>query len=313
MSRESSETARPPSMGPGPPYELIRDRIAKRRVIPFLGSGASLLGRPDDAKWHSPESSFLPAAGELADYLDKKSGYPSLSDRELTRVAQFFDGVAGRGGLDLELHEIFANRSQVPALHRMLAHSHFPLIITTNYDSLLEQAFEEENQPYHLVVYQTGSRKLWFREAGRTEVRQSLANAIDLPLGKASVIFKMHGTAQQQPSDRESFVITEDDYIEFLTRMASKAAIPSIFGEPFRNSHFLFLGYGLRDWNLRVILHKIWSDWPQRRFQSWAIQHRAQPLEREFWSKRQLTIYEMNLTDFVAGLRGTSSGPRGAI
>jgi hypothetical protein len=38
-----------------------------------------------------------------------------------------------------------------------------------------------------------------------------------------------------------------------------------------RKSHFLFLGYSLRDWNLRVIFHRILG--AQRlKYKSWAIQ-----------------------------------------
>jgi hypothetical protein len=74
----------------------------------------------------------------------------------------------------------------------------------------------------------------------------------------------MHGNADATDQERDSYVITEDDYVEFLSRMASQTALPATFAEPFRKSHFLFLGYGLRDWNLRVVLHKIWKTWPNR-------------------------------------------------
>ena len=45
-----------------------------------------------------------------------------------------------------------------------------------------------------------------------------------------------------------------------------------------RNSHFLFLGYGMRDWNLRVILHHIWSQ-QVRKMGSWAIERDPDPID----------------------------------
>ncbi len=84
-------------------------------------------------------------------------------------------------------------------------------------------------------------------------------------------------------------------------RLVDNSAIPACFDEAFRRSHFLFLGYGLKDWNLRVILHKVWQEWPRRRYASWAIQHRAEPLEREFWARRDLTIFEMPIDRVSAG------------
>ena len=86
---------------------------------------------------------FLPKASELADYLDRRSGFPSLEPVELTRVAQYFDGVAGRGGLDDELHSVFGQRFTPSALHYYLTTFEKLLIITTNYDELIETAFRE--------------------------------------------------------------------------------------------------------------------------------------------------------------------------
>jgi hypothetical protein len=108
---------------PEPPYELIRDRLQRGRVIPFLGAGASLVGRPGNAPWNSPNCDFLPRAGELAEYLDRRSGFPSNATPELTRVAQYFEGVAGRQGLDDELRDVFARRFQTGRLHYYLAGS----------------------------------------------------------------------------------------------------------------------------------------------------------------------------------------------
>ena len=45
-----------------------------------------------------------------------------------------------------------------------------------------------------------------------------------------------------------------------------------------RRSHFLFLGYGMRDWNLRVILHRIWGE-QRLKYKSWAIQRDPDRLE----------------------------------
>ena len=51
-----------------------------------------------------------------------------------------------------------------------------------------------------------------------------------------------------------------------------------------RTSHFLFLGYGMRDWNLRVILRHIWSE-QTRHFGSWAIQLHPGEIDRRFWER----------------------------
>ncbi|HVH57703.1 MAG TPA: SIR2 family protein [Vicinamibacterales bacterium] len=286
-----------------PPYELIRDGLASGKVIPFLGSGVSLGSRSREQHWTSPTANFLPNAAELAEYLDRRSGYPSGAPSDLTRVAQYFDGVAGRGGLDDELHAVFSKAYTPTPIHYHLAEQPNLLIVTTNYDDLQEQAFREKKRPFHVVTYRTGIPTFLFKEHDSAQSREVHANEMSLPVGDIPIVYKMHGACDPANNEHDSYVITEDDYVDFLSRMTSQTAIPAVFAEPFRRSHFLFLGYGLRDWNLRVVLHKIWQNWPRRRYASWAIQHRAERLEREFWSRRLLTIYELTLDHFLERLQ----------
>ncbi len=306
-----------------PPYEFIGARLLQGKVIPFLGAGASL-GRRDPLSEWTPNSDFLPRADELATHLERQSSFPIGEVADLARVAQYFHGVTGPAGLNDELHGIFSKSYAPSSLHYYLAE--FPtnlLIVTTNYDDLLECAFKERRRAFDLVVYNTASQTFSLRyhdqndlfEVEPEDVRfasphtpntdgpphQDAPERSNLDLSKASVIYKMHGTTYPADPEHDSYVITEDDYVDFLARMASKTAIPSSFAESFRRSHFLFLGYGLRDWNLRVILHKIWKDWP-RRYASWAIQYKTSRLEREFWHKRDLMIYEMTIDEFLKNL-----------
>jgi hypothetical protein len=113
----------------------------------------------------------------------------------------------------------------------------------------------------------------------------------------------MHGAVDRQDPGRDQYVITEDDYIDFLARMTKNKAIPSIFAEPFQTRHFLFLGYGLRDWNLRVVLNRIEKD--MRRpsgTTSWAIQNGPSPLEKRFWQEHKVEVYDVMIEDFVKEL-----------
>jgi SIR2-like domain len=297
-----SDATRPQVTGPSqlvePPYPYILDKLRKGRVIPFIGAGASFVGRPPKSHWVGPASNFLPLASELAQYLDTRSGFPSDQTAELTRVAQFFDGVTGRGGLDEELHDVFSKEYTPSALHYALAGFDNLVVVTTNYDNLLERAFRERGRPFHLIVYRTSDLKLLFWEHGATAPVETAASELTFDLSSASVIYKMHGTADQRSPERDSYVITEDDYVEFLARMVDMTAIPAGLAEPFRRSHFLFLGYGLRDWNLRVILQRIWGA-QKRSYNSWAIQLNPQTIDRKSWAKRNVDLLDMRLEDYV--------------
>jgi hypothetical protein len=104
-------------------------------------------------------------------------------------------------------------------------------------------------------------------------------------------------------------VITESDYVELLSRIASKSAIPALFASHCRDRSLLFLGYSLRDWSFRTILQSLNRFFAKRlvagddEIQSWAIDDRFSELELKFWQRRGVYPYEVNLDEFVRLLR----------
>ena len=50
----------------------------------------------------------------------------------------------------------------------------------------------------------------------------------------------MHGAVDHHVTGRDQFVITENDYIEFLTRLTSNKALPGVIAEHFGTGTFSF-------------------------------------------------------------------------
>jgi hypothetical protein len=112
-------------------------------------------------------------------------------------------------------------------------------------------------------------------------------------------------------------VITEEDYVEFLSRLTMNTAIPAIFYPYFRERSFLFLGYSLRDWNLRVLLKNLSKHLSTRRpmgdgddevLPSWAIQMHPSRLEERLWQRNSVNIFDCPLDEFVARVRQRMGG-----
>jgi hypothetical protein len=106
------------------------------------------------------------------------------------------------------------------------------------------------------------------------------------------------------PSDvreLESFVVTEDDYIDYLAESDVSGALPVGLTAKLRRSHFLFLGYAMSDWNLRVVLNRLWGD-QTLSYRSWAVQPDAAALEREFWRRRDVDVLELPLEAYAEAL-----------
>jgi hypothetical protein len=108
--------------------------------------------------------------------------------------------------------------------------------------------------------------------------------------------------------------------VGFLARMTGQYAIPARFMLHFRQSRFLFLGYGLRDWNLRVMLKSLrripagngGDEAPgldEEGLRSWAIQQDPSVLEQMLWQARRVNIYDVDIDDFVARMRERAGVP----
>jgi hypothetical protein len=117
-----------------------------------------------------------------------------------------------------------------------------------------------------------------------------------------SVLLKIHGAIDRAYVENDSYVITEDHYIDYLARENPARLIPTYLMARMRTSHFLFLGYGMRDWNLRVILRSIWAE-QTRRFSSWAIQRATDEIDRRFWERHQVEILDCALEDWVDAMQ----------
>ena len=126
-----------------------------------------------------------------------------------------------------------------------------------------------------------------------------------MSLERRTIILKIHGAVNRAVSDGEgdSYVITEDHYIDYLTRTDLANLVPVTLTAKLRKSHFLFLGYGLRDWNLRVILHRIAGE-QRLSYKSWAIQRSPTPLDQKFWGRRDVDILDIDLARYIGSLRG---------
>jgi hypothetical protein len=204
------------------------------------------------------------------------------------------------------VHQFFA---QLP---RKLASKGYPnpnqIIITTNYDELLERAFKEEGEPYDLLSYVPVSETGDPREVGKFRFTpyggkpDMIFDPLNYPLTlERTMIVKIHGAVDSGSWERSSFVITEDDYIDYLARMNTNSHIPSLMLEKMMPQSFLFLGYSLADWNLRVFLHSVRST---QRFKnkSWAVMKDPKEWDETYWEKHNVELWQMSLKEYIAAL-----------
>lgn len=298
---------------------LVTDAFLHGEIIPFLGAGATLCDRPPNATWESGK--YLPSGSELAEMLSENLIVDNKND--LLRVSQYFSIKLGERTLYNRLHKVFNQPDlAVTTLHNFLASlpgwlrskgispGHL-LVMTTNYDNMLERAFEKAGEPFDVVSYEAKERlvntfgKFWHQpHHGEKRIIDKPNEYSEVSLENASVILKIHGAFDPNNEDSDSYVITEDNYIDYLARTEVANLFPINLREKIYNSHFLFLGYSLADWNMRAILRQIEAH-QLLTSTSWAIQKSPSRVDQEIWGKRKppVEIFNMDLGHYVAFLR----------
>src|SRR5262249_28460273 len=143
---------------------------------------------------------------------------------DLAKVASYFAEIVARRHLCQRLTELFDQDLEPCSIHTYLATIDTPLlIVTTNYDELTERAFAKAGRPYDLVVHPTDRKELaasvfWWRH-GADKPEPVEPNSLQIDLAATTVIYKMHGSVDRRLHQWESYVVTEDDYVDFLARL----------------------------------------------------------------------------------------------
>jgi len=271
--------------------EIVKAIVAGR-VVPVLG---------------------LDGAAGLASDLAAAFGYPSEWPLDLARVSQYVATMNGAGPLYDELHRRFQAAVEAQPVHRFLARlpallrehgaSH-QLIVSGRYDLAIERAFEEAGEEVDVVTYVAAGPyrgKFWHRPPGEEPRPIDVPNtyATELSLDRRTILLKLHGAVDPFPErEWESFVITEDDYIDYLGSSDVAAAVPVALAARLRRSHFLFLGYEMVDWNLRLVMHRVWGNRPVA-YRSWAVDPEPTALERAFWRRFDVDVLAVEPDEYV--------------
>ncbi|MFN7993314.1 MAG: SIR2 family protein [Bryobacteraceae bacterium] len=301
-----------------PSYLNILLLAREGKVVPFFGAGASMA--PPATPTGGTANLYAPSASVLAKKLATEFGLNAASDpalaaeiSDLAKVTSYADATKARTALRYVIHRELSAGLTLGPIHRAIADlsDNLRLIVTTNYDTLLETAMG--TRPFHLVVQGVanddppGERILWW-PPGRpvSDPPDTLFPAelkLDPQSATAPIIYKLHGSVL--PKD-DCFVISEGDYVDFLHRMAGKGGIPVFFSKYIRSRSLLFVGYSLADWNVRVLLRSTFFSPSKaaRELPHWAVNYGVKPLEKVLWEKRGIQVFDMTADEFAAGLEG---------
>ena len=279
--------------------EYLKEQIAAHECILFLGSAIHVPPPPELTQYNYLPDKAPPVGSQLSKILAEKSDYPGADWWNLQRVSQYFETEKkSRYLLVNEIKEAVDKDREPSPILRMLADLEFPIVITTNYDQLYEKAVEQKAKaeniadPYQLSIYNPNTNK---------------AKTVDCPQNpdpKKPYILKIHGDVDK----RESIVLTDEDYIQFVLRMSDKSP-HNPFGQNVL-AHLikwptLFVGYSLMDYNLRLLFKTLrWKLDAASIPPNYSVDKKPDVLIRDVWEnqRRYVSFIVLNLWDCVPRL-----------
>ena len=202
------------------------------------------------------------------------------------------------------LHRFFAS---LPPLLRERGLPH-QLLVTADYDGALERAFAEGGEDVDVVAYlAAGPSRGRFchisTEQGARVIDSPGDYATEISLERRTVILRVRGRFDASPArEWESFVVTEDDHLDYLRRADLAGGLPVGLAAALRRSHFLFLAYAVRDWCLRLVLSRICMEMPLA-YRSWAVTPESRPTEAELWRAVGVELHQAPLESYLDALR----------
>jgi DNA-binding SARP family transcriptional activator len=296
-------------------YRELIDALIAGRLVPVLGARAH-------ADTQHGRNGIAPGANDAADYLARQF---DCQPARLAQISQYVEVTRGSGPLYDELHSLYdadfdpspAHRlvARLPALLRERGAAQL-LVVTTNYDLALERALLDEGEEFDVVSYLAvgphRGRFVHVAPDGQAHVIEVANEYGELAPDRRTVVLKVHGQVDRRPErEWESFVVSEDDYIDYLAQTELASLVPVTLTARLRRSHFLFLGYPPHEWNFRVFLHRLWGG-QKVSYRSWAVEPKPDALEREFWRHVDVDLLDVPLDRYVEELAARAAEERPA-
>jgi hypothetical protein len=271
-------------------WDLLIQRIKAGACTPFVGSGAS-----------EPP---LPRGTVLAKEWAKAHRYPLKDKSDLAQVSQFIgvdrhDLIWPKDLINKKFAALGTPRADEDEPHRVLAQLGLPLYLTTNYDAFMFDALKAARPAAKRALCRWNDLFAVKNYASPWDDGDFQATT-DQP-----VVFHLHGMLDVI----DSLVLTQDDYLDFLVAIsAERELLPLQIREALQQTTLMFVGYGLGDWNFRV-LHRSLVMGPtasQRRL-SVTVQFPGSDAEKAYLERyfglMSLKVYWGRARDFTHELR----------
>lgn len=201
-------------------FEDIKRYSDMNKLSVFVGAGVSRLsGYPS---WYSLVQSMADEIG--CNYKKDDKGNAIFSPEELLKIPQIYCLDKGEKIYRAKVEKGFENSCIPNEIHHLILSLHPNHILTTNYDTLLEDTAIKFGRNFSVI-----------------NSNQVVAKAETI-----NYILKVHGDFSSK------FVLKEQDYLDYENEYV---LIDNLMKTIFATNLVIFIGYGLNDYNIKLILN----------------------------------------------------------
>ncbi|MHB1460204.1 MAG: P-loop NTPase [Armatimonadota bacterium] len=257
------------------PDQLVNE-IKAGNVVVILGSGASLSAQ-------DPNGNHPPSGRQLADSLSDRFLGGKHKDKPLNEVSDY---AINEGGLYVvqdyikHMFDVFQPSSAHLAMTRIVWRG----IATTNYDRLIERAYEtapdalQKPQPF---------------------IRDNEIIDHAMRSKKSIVLLKLHGCITLTSEGSCPLILTPEQYLE---HEKGRRRLFGTLKEWAYEHPLLFIGHGLQDPDLRYLLLKLRQEMDNFLPRCYAIMPECDEIQVSTWEKRNVSLLRCSFNDFMESL-----------
>lgn len=259
------------------PPALIESVRAQRAIL-FLGAGASRDASPINGR-------LPPLGGELKKLLAEKFFGRDMADYDLMSVAEM--AIASHGNsVVYEFIKEALDPFHPSDGHKLIASFRWRMLATTNYDLLIERAYDSvSNRAQQLVKFVKDSEP----------VEERLQRARD-PV----ILLKLHGSLDYMNDEGVPIVLSHEHYDQYST---NRKRLFSRLIDQAHESPIIFCGYGLGDAHIRSLIYRL-SPNDGSRPAYYMVSPNISEDDRAFWAKKNVEAIKASFSEFMRALDG---------
>lgn len=255
--------------------DFLKTQIREGKVVLVLGAGASRGAR--DAKGDE-----APDGKQLARLIGDRFLGGAYPDSSLSQIGEYAISESSLVEVQEFIRQTFEGLEPAP-FHRLIPTLRWHGLATTNYDRIVERAYETEPSRLQALrpVISNGDR-----------IQEALRSPDNV------LLLKLHGCISRTAASDCPLILTTDQYIQ---HRSGRSRLFATLQEWAYERPLVFLGQSIQDPDLRAVLLEL-SNLGDHRARCYGVVRDVDDVASRFWESKKLTLLKGTCQEFLETL-----------